>query len=744
MWFARFPGATPDPDDTHGNGITGGFGNASTAAGFYANLLELRRWWDAELANEGMMELSLPTPESTDGAWLANQAKHSIARSMITRVETWHPRMGTMPGFGTDELNGLPDAFTSTATAALEMGAMAYAKGVIDNAFLHYVRDDGTLFHHGEELPQSARMLTVLAAYHGYAGGADAAFMLTHFNRAKALAGLLVARRALTLNLSAADPRHGIPLGGCEAAEYFKARNLDPDWLLEAPPRHYYASAAEAYRGFAEIGAVWQDIGDSSGRADVAAHGAELLKLAPLLYHDLHASLNRTVESTGDPKAPRRWPFVAPAPASVGGRHGPMQTCHELGTCMQAAAPYKAYPEMMWSGALTKQQVDDTYSFMAQNRSLVLGVPGWNASLSLRAPFGLAYGLLQHDFVERFLLHFFAVSAHGSTRGTLTPPQSSNLANRDEPTVTYAATGVHAVPAYLKWMLVFEEPETKTLWLGKAVPRDWLAPGEAPVKVEHATTRYGRLSFSLAVDAAADGSYSVKANISLPSTAKPAGGLRLRVRAPAEHRGKMSGVTVGGKAWPSFDAAAETVDFSAAQLTPELGQSGLPVIIVSFSASKRLKTDDDSTAAADPDPRLLRLLKEICGWIISINVGSNDVYSPGPGGCQSFWCKNFPSYIFVNGNMARVLLAAHTVTGNQTYLDEGLRWCDSFVRVKHTITTSSASPLAAGSNHTTGAWWNTGYGVSLALSLSTLLLILLTYCLLPRAFAMHIRNNLLR
>jgi hypothetical protein len=127
------------------------------------------------------------------------------------------------------------------------------------------------------------------------------------------------------------------------------------------------------------------------------------------------------------------------------------------------------------------------------------------------------------------------------------------------------------------------------------------------------------------------------------------------------------------------------------------------------------KTDDDLISVADP--RLLHLLKEISEWIISINVGSNDVYSPGPGGCKSFWCKNFPSYIFINGNMARVLLAAHTITGNQTYLDEGLRWCDSFVRVKHTITTSAASPLGMGSNQTGGAWWNTGYGMSVPLFL---------------------------
>ena len=53
------------------------------------------------------------------------------------------------------------------------------------------------------------------------------------------------------------------------------------------------------------------------------------------------------------------------------------------------------------------------------------------------------------------------------------------------------------MPLCLKWMLCFEEPQTRTLWLAKATPRDWLAAGEAPLVATNLTTRYGRLSFSL-------------------------------------------------------------------------------------------------------------------------------------------------------------------------------------------------------------------------------------------------------
>ena len=76
--------------------------------------------------------------------------------------------------------------------------------------------------------------------------------------------------------------------------------------------------------------------------------------------------------------------------------------------------------------------------------------------------------------VERFLLYYFAVSSHGYTRGTFTTPESSNVADRDEAPVAYASPGVVTAPVYLKWMLAFEEPETRTVWLGKAVPTEFL------------------------------------------------------------------------------------------------------------------------------------------------------------------------------------------------------------------------------------------------------------------------------
>ena len=159
--------------------------------------------------------------------------------------------------------------------------------------------------------------------------------------------------------------------------------------------------------------------------------------------------------------------------------------------------------------------------------------------------------------------------------GTFTTPESSDIGNRDTAPVAYASAGVVAVPTYLKWMLCFEEPQTRTLWLGKAVPRDWLVQGQAPVAAENVTTRYGRISFGLGAVAGGGGGagYAVRGNVTLPASfaaRPPPGGVRLRIRTPVEHAGKLSKVTVGGKAWPSFTAAEETIDIPASQLTAAL------------------------------------------------------------------------------------------------------------------------------------------------------------------------------
>jgi len=357
-----------------------------------------------------------------------------------------------------------------------------------------------------------------------------------------------------------------------------EADNYNRLYFHQMVPLHFYSSNAEAYRAFVEMGAVWKEIGSAAKREDVTAHASTLLHLAPLLYHDMHASLNRTVNVTAD--GDRCYPHRTEG-------NGPE-------TIGQMSALYRSMPEVFFSGTLTEQQMDDMYksglgltSCENTGRWLCVGSPSAGTAPFTHVPFGFPHGLLQHDMVERFLLYFFTQSAHANTRGTWTTPESASI-DRMHGAISYSAAGVNNVPLCIKWMHVFEEPETRTLWLAKATPRDWLVPGEAPLVIERATTRYGRLSFSLRVASAEDmasSGYSVHANVTLPAgfaAAGPAGGLVLRVRAPVAYAGKLSAVTVGGKAWAHFNASSETISFTLAELGTSSVSSGLSAIVASF------------------------------------------------------------------------------------------------------------------------------------------------------------------
>ena len=561
-WYSRFPGA--NASDTLRQTLRTGPVAPASAAGFYKTLLDNRKWWARELAAEGSHDLSLPSPAATNGTWLLAQATHAMIKSMISRESKWHPRYGVSPGYGSVVWNGVPDTLVATATAALEWGSLPYAAGVLDNHFNYYVREDGRVWDHAEAIAASARALTLLALYDSYSGQDGAPLLLAHFDKAKALAEMLLARRNASLQFPSTDPRYGM-LAGADDAVHPDAP-LGDTMSGAAPPQHFYASAAEAYRAFAELGRVWVRIGGAAARDDVAAHGAVLLKTAPLLYRDLHASLNRTVARVG---AQRCWATTAEA--------------------TQPSTPtFRGYAELLYSGALTAEQIADIYAAASSSkcgpRLLVLGSPALRgAALSTPAAAGLAYGLLQADMADEFLLHYFATSAHAYTRGTHTAPESSDVTDRDTPATAYTAAGEVAAPTYLKWMLCFEEPETRTLWLAKATPRGWLAAGEAPIVAVNLTTRYGRVSYTITPPAATEGgNYTVRANVTLPpsfAASPPDGGVRLRLRAPS---GRLSSVTVGGAPW-AFVAAEETIDVPAAKLTAALLRDGLPRIVATFA-----------------------------------------------------------------------------------------------------------------------------------------------------------------
>jgi hypothetical protein len=71
-------------------------------------------------------------------------------------------------------------------------------------------------------------------------------------------------------------------------------------------------------------------------------------------------------------------------------------------------------------------------------------------------------------------------------------------------------------------------------------------------------------------------------------------------------------------------------------------------------------------------------LKNLCDWTLTLDVGSGQLKNT----------KDSPWSIFINGNLARMLMAGYQITGNRAYLDEALRWADTLVQQQRIVITS--------------------------------------------------------
>jgi hypothetical protein len=81
--------------------------------------------------------------------------------------------------------------------------------------------------------------------------------------------------------------------------------------------------------------------------------------------------------------------------------------------------------------------------------------------------------------------------------------------------------------------------------------------------------------------------------------------------------------------------------------------------------------------------KLVRYLEDIDKWIMSLDVGSGTLKGT----------KDIKkTSIFINGDLARVLLASYRITGNRVYLDEAIRWCDGFCKQQEHTITSDGQP----------------------------------------------------
>ncbi len=101
-------------------------------------------------------------------------------------------------------------------------------------------------------------------------------------------------------------------------------------------------------------------------------------------------------------------------------------------------------------------------------------------------------------------------------------------------------------------MLIFDDPNSSTVWLARGVPGRWLEDGKT-ICVKGAPTRWGTISYKISSKMAQG---RIKVELNLPEEGFGAA-IHLRLRTPAKQ--KIQTVEVNGRPWTNFEPEEETV-----------------------------------------------------------------------------------------------------------------------------------------------------------------------------------------
>jgi hypothetical protein len=272
----------------------------------------------------------------------------------------------------------------------------------------------------------------------------------------------------------------------------------------------WYDSALNMALGWKELGPLLVEIGKNASRPDVAAEGRRMVADSAELVSNINTSLNR----------------------SAGIKTDRMHLYNE--TCYPgwAGGPIPPYDNVCGSGS--------TYKFPSRDMCSGCSV-GPAPTMYTKGEYGLpTRNLLMEDDVLAVIRSVYSSSAFSMTRGTWTSAEVPSSGPDQIGTGVSPWVGMQHASA-LKSLLLWNDPrEGMPLWVGKATPRAWLEAGET-IEVHNATTRWGRMSFT--IRAAATGhSYTVQ--LALPPTCCEAG-VRLRIRAPLPK--KITSATAAGQ-----------------------------------------------------------------------------------------------------------------------------------------------------------------------------------------------------
>jgi hypothetical protein len=471
---------------------------------FYRSLLVFADYWDRQLRD--FAPTALP-----DASW-TDMSKHAFAKEIMVRPGGVYPKYGAVDrDYYGSEYDGFQDIFTMAAYANLEWGRFEQAKAIIDNYYSDFVDSKGMVNMRGPETAQFGLTLMLLAKYLHYTG--DRALLVRHRAKIEATAAVLTDMHDESLKLSKEAPGYGLIAGWSESDACLAP--LPQTWW-----QPYFSNSAFAARGLKDIAAIWKPIDSAKSSAWSAR--------AETLQNTTVESLRRNVRHDLTP------PYVPLLPGSKLTFRESMST--ERPSPQQW--PHRPYTELVHADILPVDLANLTVDTMRAYGATTMGVvanvgrlnPGGRAILGFIS-YGYAQMLLRLDRVEEYLLFLYSHRFHDHTPGSWTAGEVAGITGG---TALFCIPAQQTIPLLVRWMLVLEDSDADRLYLGKGLPKEWVASGK-PISIHGAPTRFGRVDFSLAT---ANG--RTTATVNLARAGSPA---ELHVKL----RGRTGAVQINGR-----------------------------------------------------------------------------------------------------------------------------------------------------------------------------------------------------
>lgn len=172
---------------------------------------------------------------------------------------------------------------------------------------------------------------------------------------------------------------------------------------------------------------------------------------------------------------------------------------------------------------------------LERRKGLCLGTCAFENGIDHAYSYGYWLNCLLRDDVKRVILGLYTSMAYGMSRGTYAGVEVTRLRSGDNyPTLPHLYSGTQQL-LLLRNMLLHEQDGN--LWIGRAIPRPWLAAAKE-VRVERAPTLFGPVNFAIS-------SRGDSMHVELdPPGIRPPRSIQIRLRHPDQQ--PITRVTING------------------------------------------------------------------------------------------------------------------------------------------------------------------------------------------------------